>query len=188
LLIGAGAAAAAILVAAMTLKASVSSDNKEESACPAATMKNAERTRKILQMLNTDEEMRTVLQQQESKVSICFGDIPSGVLRTDGVFLLPISKSDASNAARTAHLMLHRIDLPPLDGNAVVKNTLSCDDFVNRIMDDESRAFALENRLLKGFGLEPGSDALSALRADYQSRCMGLRASLKNGTEFSYPR
>jgi hypothetical protein len=117
------------------------------------------------------EEGRQILGNWGQAPQICYGDVAAGLLQDSGAFLLPRSESDPANAARLAHLMLHRIDNLAVGNSALPKNALGCGDFVQRMMDGERRAYAVEIRIRRALGLEAIDDRFAELEFSYRRRC-----------------
>ncbi len=146
------------------------------SRCPAHAEANAAQTQRIVQLLRGLTEARAILDGQVQLAFVCYADISEGVLLDAGVFLLPRTHSDASNAARLLHLMLHQRDAPSFDDLARSNSALLCPELVERVMQSEHRAYELEGRLRLAFGLEPTKDRLEELQAAYGKRCIALRS------------
>jgi hypothetical protein len=143
--------------------------------CPSNSTRDAAKTQRLTWLLEMTEDGRTLRKQLKAEPTLCFGPGAQGVVQRDGAYLLPKAESEPSNAARLAHLMLHRIEGLTLEDSASHESELPCPEQVDRIMDGEKRAHAVENRIRSALGLPPTPDTLAELARAYAERCATLR-------------
>lgn len=167
--------------------------------CPAGLVVDATRAGAIHAQLAADPEARAML-RDAAPIALCFGpEIEPGVT-PDGALLLPLEMPAPLVAARAAHLVHHlRAGSPfasPPHGE--------CARWVERALDEEAEAYALELRLVRAAGatsslpfasLDPdratirrwlhehpeGGPGVPALANDYAARCAG-----KGGGRFDH--
>jgi hypothetical protein len=151
--------------------------------CPARSTDDAARTQRILRLLRGVPEARRVLERELEAPLVCYADASEGVVDGNGVFLLPRSHGEPSNAARLGHLMLHRREALPLDDRSIRESRLPCAEFVDRVMQSERRARELEAKLRRAFSLEPAANELAELQAAYATRCVALRSGTGTHSE-----
>lgn len=106
------------------------------------------------------------------------------MVQASGPLLLPDKHADESNAARVAHLLVHRVDALDVERAAIGGTERACDEFVERAKQSERRARAVEDQIREAFGLRPLSDitAVELLGEAYRERCRQRRASTPLGS------
>jgi len=97
------------------------------------------------------------------------------VVRSDGVFVLPATWEDAEVAARLGHLLLHRIEGPPLPDS--IPEDADCSLLVQRAVRAEVEAHLLEASLRRELEVTRARDAL-AFEAALWDAPPGERASV----------
>jgi len=126
--------------------------------CAAGTHPDPERRARLVELLQDVPEARRLLARD---VPICFGAVPVSAVDDQPVVLMESDRGDASAAARYAHLLMHLVD-----GSPFVPGE-DCDLVVERALDREAAAYALELRVLRSLG--GGPSAYPALEAAYDA-------------------
>lgn len=170
-------AAGAVLYAVRGRIDAVTGDPKPPGCdCPADSEPNAPRTRGLLALLKGVVQAHQVTDLLPQFPCVCYGDNVNGVMVHRGPYLLDKRQGDPANAARLAHLMLHRLEGSVLDESTGSAGSLPCPEWVDRVMSGERRAHELEAELRQIWGLERASDDSDALEAAYRTRCQHLRS------------
>jgi hypothetical protein len=141
--------------------------------CPRGATPDPRRSEATLALLRTREDGKSVLGQLACGLTICYGEVPEGIVQSDGVLVLQNSSSKPANAARVGHLLLHLLRGAPLDEVAVRAGTLPCNQLAGKAREAEQQAHRFETLLRKAFGLEPL--AFEDLFDSFTKRCQTLR-------------
>jgi hypothetical protein len=173
--------------------------------CPDQLDADLARAERVVAHLGSVAEGRTLLEQVQQPLNLCFTEEALGVVRSDGVFVLPATWEDAEVAARLGHLLLHRIDGPPLPDS--IPKDADCSVLVQRAVRAEVEAHLLEATLRRELGVKRARDALAfeatlwdaasphravvverfltatqarpSLAAQYEQRCLAARREVK---------
>ena len=129
------------------------------SECTGTLESDAPRAARVVGQLDRVAAGRKLLRAAPQPMKICFGEVGVGMVRTDGVFVLPASWEDAEDAARLGHLLLHRIEGPPLP--EPIPNGLNCSQAVARALRAEVEAHLLEATLRRDLGVTRARPALA---------------------------
>jgi hypothetical protein len=147
--------------------------NGGKPACPQDSTSDPDRTRGVLRRLRSHAQGKRLLAALGRLPVVCYGDVPEGILRTDGVALLEAKHPVSANAARLGHLLHHLVHGLPFDEKIASASTIAREALVKRALLSERAAYDLENDLRQGFRLphlafEDTSDG-------YMQRCRELR-------------
>ncbi len=127
------------------------SEMLESVSCPEGYTFSAEKSAAILTALKLTGEGKRLLGRVDDTVQLCFGAPDTPSMLSSGVMLLKSGTETAEDAARVAHLLVHRVEGPPFDAPAI--GSRACDDLVNVAIKKEARAFAMEIRVREALGV-----------------------------------
>jgi hypothetical protein len=127
--------------------------------CAGELHANMARAERVVAQLGSASEGRRLLERAPQPLNLCFGDEDPGVVRSDGVFVLPAGWEDAEVAARLGHLLLHRIEGPPLPDS--IPKDADCSALVQRAVRAEVRAHLLEAKLRRELEVTRARPALA---------------------------
>jgi hypothetical protein len=91
-----------------------------------------------------------VLERERSPALVCFAEVEIPTITTEGTITLGERETDAENAARLAHLLLHAIEGAPLPEG--FDRSRPCASVVRDAVRAEARAHALELQLRRELG------------------------------------
>lgn len=122
-----------------------------QPSCGSGQQADAGRAARVRALLANVQAGRKLWARSPRGLNICFIDegIPS--LSTDGVITLDRRASEAENAARLGHLLLHAAEGPPLPNR--IPASRSCAEVVRQALGAEARAHALELTLRRQLGV-----------------------------------
>lgn len=140
--------------------------------CPSSLAHDAARAGRVLETLRGAPEGEELLASAASagELLLCFGRVEVSGVTADRVVMIDLATSDAAAAARTGHLLLHRREAALFD--VVPRDAEGCAAWVGEVLRAESRAYALELRLDRAFGVTPRyafADAHWAAREDQRA-------------------
>jgi hypothetical protein len=120
--------------------------------CPFGYMDRVGQGELIMARLRTSEEGRQIADALgTTEVRFCFGDIEVPAVTEGRLLLLTEGESVDVLAARTGHLLTHVLRGPPLPDD--IPRGADCDALVRRALRAEARAYAIELRLRRDFGV-----------------------------------
>ncbi len=166
---------ALVAIAAVFSGVSVASAQvgRERSICPTGAKLAPKRTQAVLRRLGAHAEGKGLRDALGSQPVVCYGNVPEGVLHTNGVVVLQKDHAVSANAARLGHLVFHLVHGFPLDEEQARAGAVGCDELVKIADRAEHAAHTLENTLRLAFGLPPL--AFEDLSGAYRQRCEALR-------------
>jgi hypothetical protein len=127
--------------------------------CPDQLGTDPARAERVVAQLGRVAAGRALLDRAPQPLNVCFTQGALGVVRSDGVFVLPATWEDAEVAARLGHLLLHRIEGPPLPDS--IPEDADCSLLVQRAVRAEVEAHLLEASLRRELGVTRARDALA---------------------------
>lgn len=143
------------------------------SVCPPGAALDPERTRVVLLRLRAQAQGAKLWAALGRPPVVCYGNVPEGILQTDGAAVLQTDRAPDANAARLAHLLHHVVHGLPFDEKTVRRSPLACDALVSNADRAERAAHKLENQLRHAFRLPPLP--FEDLSEGYRRRCEALR-------------
>jgi len=120
-------------------------------ACPTGLRADRARAAQLVALTRSTSEGGALITRAPQPLQICFADEGTGVVRSDGVFVLAATGDARLAAARLGHLLHHQIEGVPL--HEPLAPDRSCTDLVAEAMVAEAQAHALEIRLRRELGL-----------------------------------
>lgn len=100
----------------------------------------------------TDDGARLVTALGAREVRYCFGETDHGLVTEERVLLLSRDAPELENAARVAHLLHHVVEGSPYPSS--VPRGADCDAIVERAIEREAAAYAIEVRVRRALGEE----------------------------------
>jgi transcriptional regulator of met regulon len=108
------------------------------------------RAQRIRTLLGRARAGLSLLERERTPLPICFAEVPVPSITTERTITLDERDSDAENAARLAHLLLHAFEGAPLPDD--FDRSRSCASVVRDAVRAEARAHALELQLRRELG------------------------------------
>lgn len=142
----------------------------ESAVCPAGTTPDRSRTRAELAWLRSQSQGNRLLAALKSPAMVCYGDVPEGILHSDGVLVLRRDRSRVANAARIGHLLHHVLHGLPLDDTTVRTSTLTCTELVTRVQPARNGVGSPAFRGRCGWGAAIGGHGRPRSRAKARDR------------------
>lgn len=136
------------------------SRSSDAPSCPASFHADEGRTRALLARLRSDAEGERLAARLAERASIvCFGDIPISSVTPGRTFLMDSRLGEMESAARLGHLVMHAVDGAPMSAmeRDASEPARDCARQVDEALSAEARAFALELRLRRAFGVHASS-------------------------------
>ncbi|RLB60602.1 MAG: hypothetical protein DRI90_13350 [Deltaproteobacteria bacterium] len=154
--------AAVVIAAGAIIALALHGSRPDELICPAGLRSDPQRAARLVELLESVPRGRDLVQDAPGPLHICFAEANTGVVRSDGVFVMDASGDEGAEAARLGHLLLHLIDGAPL--SEPLDPARACAVLVAEAMVAEAQAHTLELRLRRdlqvtGHLLDPALEA-----------------------------
>jgi hypothetical protein len=154
--------APAILLALVLTLEACGSESRATGGCPGGAIEIPARTASILARLSSVPAGASLVQAAGGRVRVfCFAERGPNAIDDTAAIVLDPALAEADAAARVGHLLLHLRDGSPYPAPADAD--ADCDSIVDRALDREAAAHAVELELRRALAAAPG-----VLRFDFE--------------------